>query len=223
MNPVPSGPSGQASGFRGDALRLLLLTVTLIADQVTKYAARAKYSLPDGEPDYFKVTQVLGEWLQFRLVYNSGAAFGMKPQSIVPFLQPTVFYAIFSTVAIVVLFIYYRKLARFETWAKAGVALILSGAFGNLIDRLMMHKVTDFIDVGLPGGPRWPTFNIADSCVCVGVALILAAPLFQRARAGEAADAEAATASVLPGPADGPGTPPGDVPKAPPSGSAGPA
>lgn len=224
MNPETSAPANRDPGTRGDVLRLLLLAVTLVADQVTKYMARAKYSLPDGEPDYFHVTQVIGEWLQFRLVYNSGAAFGMKPQSVVPFLEPTVFYAIFSTIAIVVLFIYYRKLARFETWAKAGVALILSGAFGNLIDRLMMHKVTDFIDVGLPGGPRWPTFNIADSCVCVGVALILAAPLFQRARAAEAEDAEAATASVLPGPAEGPapGTAAGDVPKTPPSGSAGP-
>lgn len=186
--------------LRGDAWRLLLVLVTLAADQVTKFVARAQYSLPDGTPDYFKVTQVAGEWLQFRLVYNSGAAFGMKPQSILPFLHPTVFFALFSTVAIGVLCYYYRKLAYEEGWQKTGVALILSGAFGNLIDRLMLHKVTDFIDVGLPGGLRWPTFNIADSCVCVGVGLILAAPLFMR-KAAVASDPGGAASRTGPGPA----------------------
>ena len=57
----------------------------------------------------------------------------------------------------------YWKLGRHDAWPKAGVALILSGAFGNLIDRLQLHKVTDFIDMGIPGYAwRWPTFNIAD-------------------------------------------------------------
>jgi signal peptidase II len=200
------------SSLRGDAWRLFLVLVTLVADQVTKYAARAHYSLPDGTPDYFKVTQVAGEWLQFRLVYNSGAAFGMKPQSVLPFLHPTLFFALFSTVAIGVLFYYYRKLSAVEGWQKTGVALILSGAFGNLIDRLMLHKVTDFIDVGLPGGARWPTFNIADSCVCVGVGLILAAPLFLR----KAAPAMTAAGSAPAVPPSG-GDPAPEVPTPPPS------
>lgn len=166
-----------AKARRGDLFRLGLILATLAFDQATKYLARLKYSLPDGDPDYFKVTHVIGEWFQFRLVYNAGAAFGMKPQSVLPFLHPTLFYSLFSAVAILVLFFYYRKLGANEAWQKSGVALILSGAFGNLIDRIQFHKVTDFIDVGLPNGLRWPTFNIADSCVCVGVALILAAPL----------------------------------------------
>jgi signal peptidase II len=171
---------------RGDIIRIALILATLGLDQVTKMWARANYSLPDGEPDYYKVTQVIGEWVQFRLVYNRGAAFGLRPQDILPFLHPTVFYLLFSSVAILVLFFYYRKLGRHEAWPRTGVALILSGAFGNLIDRLQLHKVTDFIDVGIPGYAwRWPTFNIADSCVCVGVGLILAAPLFARKHAAE--------------------------------------
>ncbi len=165
--------------------RPALLFLFLAVDQLTKWWARAAYSLPDGEPDYFKVTPILGEWLQIRLVYNSGAAFGMKPQEILPFLHPTLFYGLFTAAAIVMLFFYYRKLDSREGWAKTGVALILSGAIGNLIDRLLLHKVTDFIDVGLPGGPRWPTFNVADSCVCVGVGLILAAPLLMGRREGD--------------------------------------
>ena len=168
--------------FGGAMWRLSLLLVSLAADQYTKYLARANFGFPGGEPDYFKVKQILGEWLQFRLVYNSGAAFGMKPQQLLPFMNPTLFFALFSAVAIAVLVIYYRKLAESEYWQKTGVALILSGAVGNLIDRLKFGKVTDFIDVGIPGmAYRWPTFNIADSCVCVGVALILFAPMFSPA------------------------------------------
>ena len=74
----------------GDLGRLLLVVVALIADQVSKYMARKNFGLPGGEPDYFHIKQVLGEWVQFRLVYNTGAAFGLRPQSVLPFLNPTV-------------------------------------------------------------------------------------------------------------------------------------
>ena len=152
----------------------VLLAATLAVDQSTKHLARAHFGFPGGEPDYFKVKHVIGEWLQLRLIYNTGAAFGMKPQQFLPFLNPTVFYVLFSAAAIGFLAFLYRKLPREDHWQKAGITLILSGAFGNLIDRLQFQKVTDFIDVGIPGFPtRWPTFNIADSCVCVGVAMIL--------------------------------------------------
>jgi signal peptidase II len=167
-----TGPN--ASKIRSRLGLAALLAVTLAVDQWTKFLARANFGFPDGEPDYFKVKHVIGEWLQFRLIYNTGAAFGMKPQEFLPFLNPTVFYVLFSTAAIGFLLFLYRKLPREDLWQKSGITLILSGAFGNLIDRLKFQKVTDFIDVGLPGYPwRWPTFNIADSCVCVGVAMIL--------------------------------------------------
>jgi signal peptidase II len=187
MNMEQSTETTSNSPIKGDLLRMILLVITLVADQVTKYLARLHFGLPGGEPDYFKIKQVLGEWIQFRLVFNSGAAFGMKPQSIIPFLNPTLFYTIFSTVAIVALIYYYRHLRPQDLWQKAGLTLILSGAFGNLIDRLRFHKVTDFIDVGVPAWPtRWPTFNVADSCVCIGVGLIIIAPMFIKNRAPSA-------------------------------------
>jgi signal peptidase II len=164
--------------LRGNFFRLFLFATTLLADQLTKIWARHQFSLPSGEPDYFRSLQVVGEWVQFRLVYNLGAAFGMKPQGLLPFLHPTVFFGLFSLVAIGVLVAYYRRLGPDEAWLKSGVVLILSGAAGNLIDRIAMHKVTDFIDVGLPNfHPRWPTFNVADSCVCVGVGILLILPM----------------------------------------------
>ncbi len=152
----------------------VLLGVTLIIDQWTKHLSRVNFGFPDGEPDYFKVKHVIGEWLQFRLIYNTGAAFGMRPQEMIPWLNPTIFYVLFSAAAIGFLIFLYRRLPRGDMWQKSAITLILSGAFGNLIDRLRFEKVTDFIDVGIPGYHwRWPTFNIADSCVCVGVAMIL--------------------------------------------------
>jgi signal peptidase II len=159
-----------------------LLVITLALDQWTKFLARAHFGYPDGEPDYFKIKHVIGEWVQLRLIYNTGAAFGMNPQQLLPFLDPTLFYLLFSTVAIGFLLYLYRKLPREDASQKSGITLILSGAFGNLIDRIHIQKVTDFIDVGIPGYPwRWPTFNIADGCVCVGVAMILISSWITRA------------------------------------------
>jgi len=168
----------------------ILLFATLALDQWTKLLARVHFGLAGGEPDYFKIKHVLGEWIQFRLVYNAGAAFGMRPQQLIPGLNPTLFYALFSAVAIGFLAFLYRRIPRGDNWQKAGITLILSGAFGNLIDRLRFDKVTDFIDVGIPGYAwRWPTFNVADSCVCIGVAmLVLASRLPQGKPAGAPAD-----------------------------------
>ena len=167
MNPTPNK-------WMARAAMMVLLALTLAADQWTKLQARIHFGLPGGEPDYFKVKPILGEWLQFRLIYNTGAAFGMRPQHLFPWLNPTVFYLMFSTVAIVFLGYLYRRVPRGDNWQKAGIVLILSGAFGNLIDRMRFDRVTDFIDVGIPAYTwRWPTFNVADSCVCVGVAMLV--------------------------------------------------
>ncbi len=165
------------SSFRAHAALFLL---TLVADQITKWWARARFSLPNGEPDYGEHIAVLGDWFHLRLVYNHGAAFGLKPHEILPFLHPMSFYVVFSLIAIVLLSIYYRRLGPGERAGRLGIALILSGAVGNnLIDRLWMHKVTDLFDVGIPGFyPRWPVFNIADSAVCIGLALLVIPPFF---------------------------------------------
>lgn len=163
-----------------------VFTAALVLDQLTKAWARGRFSLPGGEPDYSDSIRVIGDWLQFRLVYNHGAAFGMKPHSLLPFLNPMFFYVAFSLVAIVLLSLYYRRLGREERAAKLGIALILAGAVGNnLIDRLFMQKVTDFIDAGIPGfAPRWPVFNVADSAVSIGLILLVFAPMFTRKAAG---------------------------------------
>lgn len=164
----------QPSRLTARLLLAMLLLSTLVVDQWTKQMARVHFGLADGEPDYFKIMPLIGEWLRLRLIYNTGAAFGMRPQELIPWLNPTLFYLMFSSVAIGFLVFLYRRVPRGDNWQKSGIVLILSGAFGNLIDRLRFAKVTDFIDVGVPGYAwRWPTFNIADSCVCVGVVILV--------------------------------------------------
>jgi signal peptidase II len=209
------------SSFRAHAAIFL---ITLGLDQITKWWARARFSLPDGEPDYNNYIAVLGDWFHLRLVYNHGAAFGLKPHAILPFLHPMMFYVIFAIAAIILLSIYYRKLGPSEPSARLGIALILSGAVGNnLIDRLAMHKVTDFLDVGIPGFyPRWPVFNIADSAVFIGLAFLIIPPFLTR-RPSESpvdettSDAEVVTPddSVRSGEAEAPESPHMNAPNAP--------
>lgn len=198
------------SSFRA---HVAIFLVTLAADQLTKWWARARFSLPNGEPDYYDYIAVLGDWFHLRLVYNPGAAFGLRPHEILPFLHPMSFYVAFSLIAIVLLSIYYRRLGPGEPSARLGISLILSGAVGNnLIDRLLMHKVTDMFDVGIPGfHPRWPVFNIADSAVCIGLALLIIPPFFAT-RQPDVTPADSGTPDTA---ATGPGYTPPDSERTP--------
>lgn len=112
--------------------------------------------------------QWLPEWLAWlspfaRLVhwYNSGAAFGI-------FQNGNLVFTILAFIVIGAI-IYYYPHAEAKDWTlKLAMGLQLGGAVGNLIDRLMMGKVTDFISVG-----NFPVFNIADASISVGVAVLL--------------------------------------------------
>jgi len=159
-------------------LHLLIILLGLALDQSAKIWAVKAFSSPSGEVNYQQTKKIVGDWVQFRLVYNRGAAFGLQPQKLFSFLHPTIFYGFISLIAITILFLFYRNIPPEEIGTQIGICLIVAGAFGNIIDRFRIHKVIDFIDVGIPQfQPRWPTFNVADSLVCVGVGCILILPL----------------------------------------------
>jgi signal peptidase II len=110
---------------------------------------------------------VIGEWVQFRLVYNQGAAFGLDlgPYSRWIFM-------VLAVVAVVLLFRLSRNSAVTDTLRHLACGLVAGGAAGNLVDRLRhAHGVVDFIDVGV-GSHRWPTFNLADMGVSCGAILL---------------------------------------------------
>jgi signal peptidase II len=155
-------------------------SVLLVLDFVTKrMAERSLLPIP--------AIQLLGDWLQLRLVYNLGAAFGfhLGPWSRWIFL-------IVAVVAIVLLYRLARSSPPRDWLRQVSCGLVAGGAAGNLVDRIRTAQgVVDFIDVGV-GTHRWPTFNVADIGVTCG-ALALAASLWlEDARRSRAVDAPSA-------------------------------
>lgn len=115
------------------------------------------------------LTVVEGFWY-WRYVENPGAAWGFlrdaDPSVRIPF-----FYAI-SVLAVVFIISFYRKLEEDKRLTMVALALVLGGAVGNFLDRLHLTYVIDFIDMFI-GSYHWPTYNIADSAISVGVGLLM--------------------------------------------------
>jgi signal peptidase II len=161
-----------ASGTERHARRLFwgLGAVVLAADVLTKFVAEAR--LPRHVP-----IEVLGQWIQLRLVYNEGAAFGLHLGD----YSRWIFFAL-AIVALVVLGSMVRATPAWDRVRLAALALVCGGATGNLVDRVRSAQgVVDFLDVGV-GAWRWPTFNVADSAITVG-AIALAISLWLEGRA----------------------------------------
>jgi len=122
---------------------------------------------------------VLGDWVQLRLVYNQGAAFGLD----VGANSRWVFFGL-AVIALAVLGSMVRSTRPGDRFRLLALALVCGGAAGNLIDRVRSGQgVVDFVDVGV-GAWRWPTFNVADSAITVG-AIALALSLWQEGRAAQ--------------------------------------
>lgn len=139
---------------------LVLFGVALLAiivDQVTKAYAAAHLDLYES----WVPVKALEPVFQFTLVHNTGAAFGMFKDGNV------VFSVIAVTVSGIIIF-YYRHIPPGMWLARVALGLQLAGALGNVIDRLRHGYVVDFFDV-----THWPVFNVADSCIVVGVGLLL--------------------------------------------------
>jgi signal peptidase II len=161
-----------------DARRLFwpLAIVWVVLDVLTKrWAERGLATAPPVE--------VLGDWLQLRLVYNQGAAFGLH---LGPYSR-----WIFLSVAVIAVVVISRR-AREADWnewlRQIASALVVGGATGNLLDRIRGSAgVVDFIDAGI-GASRFPTFNVADIGVsCGAVALAISFWLEDSRRSREAA------------------------------------
>jgi signal peptidase II len=155
-----------------------VIVFSIVADQLTKLWAVARFTNETGAPNH-DVINVLGEFVRFQLVFNKGAAFSSRPQDLLPFLSPTVFFVLISVIAAIVMGWFYKNIDKRDWMSRLGVVMILGGAVGNFIDRMRLQMVVDFIDCDLPDFimPRFPTFNVADSFVTVGVAIVILSPL----------------------------------------------
>ena len=114
------------------------------------------------------------------LVFNKGAAFSFLAGA--PGWQTPLFVAV-AVVAIVVVSVLLVR-SPGDSVMRAGLALILGGALGNLIDRLRYGQVVDFLDFHLSGW-HWPAFNVADSAITIGVLCLLWAVLWMDAAESE--------------------------------------
>jgi signal peptidase II len=144
-------------------LELWLPPAVVIVDQLTKAAVRATLPLHES------VTLVPG-LLDFTHVRNTGAAFGILNAADFPF--KTVLIALIATAALVGVGLYAASLAHHQLVARIGLALIIGGAAGNLLDRIAVGSVVDFVDVYWHTYHFW-AFNVADSAITVGVAIMM--------------------------------------------------
>lgn len=140
---------------------LWLSAVVIMLDQATKYLAGSllDYGVPVPVLPFFNLT----------LVHNPGAAFSFLAGA--SGWQRWFFIGIALVVSVFIVG-WVKRLSPRENWLAAALALILGGAIGNVIDRVMYGYVVDFIDLYY-GAWHWPAFNIADSAITVGVAIML--------------------------------------------------
>jgi signal peptidase II len=150
-------------------LLLVISAVSLVIDQMTKVFI-------DRVMDLHQSIPVVEGLFSITYVRNPGAAFGFLANT--SFRLP--FFIFISIVAVVVIVIAYYKLRRDQKLAQISLAMILSGAVGNLIDRVRLGEVIDFLDVYWKSY-HWPAFNVADSAICVGV-FLLAIDMFREER-----------------------------------------
>jgi signal peptidase II len=135
----------------------------VVLDQITKALVRSAFALHDG-------TTVIPGFFDLTRVHNAGAAFGVMNTMDFPF--KTSILALIATAALAGLTMYAAMLPAGQRLARYGLALIVGGAAGNLIDRVRFGFVVDFVDLYWRDWHFW-AFNVADAAISVGVALMI--------------------------------------------------
>jgi signal peptidase II len=144
-------------------LELWLPILIVVCDQLTKLAIRARL------PEHASITVIPG-FMDLTHVRNTGAAFGIL--NAVDFPLKTAVIAMIATAALIGVGFYAARLPYHQIVARTGLSLIIGGAAGNLIDRVVAGSVVDFVDVYWRTHHFW-AFNVADSAISVGVAMMI--------------------------------------------------
>ncbi|MBD9400003.1 MULTISPECIES: signal peptidase II [unclassified Pseudomonas] len=145
-----------------------LSVVVFVIDQITKFWF-------DNNLQMWERITVIPNVLDWTLAYNTGAAFSFLAGA--SGWQRWLF-TLIAVVVSVVLVVWMKRLKADETWLAVGLALVLGGALGNLVDRVIFGHVVDFILVHWQSSWYFPAFNIADSAITVG-AVLLALDMFK--------------------------------------------
>jgi signal peptidase II len=142
----------------------VIAAVVVIVDRITKIVVERRFGVPYGP------RQLLDHVLFLTVTRNRGAAFGL-------FQNFTVGFLLISALVLVGILIYYWRLPAGDWSARLGLALVFGGAIANAYDRGVKGSVVDFIQV-----PHWPIFNVADSAISVGVAVLLLGTIWRSGR-----------------------------------------
>ncbi len=145
--PAPAAPWLRRALFVGAAL------VVLALDQTTKALVRTFMDRGDAWPDGWPV--------RLHHVTNTGAAFGILKDQ-------TGFLIVTTVIGVAAIYLYYRHPPFDHLVGSVAIGMMLGGAIGNLVDRVRLGEVTDFIDL-----PSWPSFNVADSSITIGIVVLL--------------------------------------------------
>ena len=179
---------------------LAVAVAVFIGDQVSKwmavealtdafantadFAGRLWAFLRQKHPTETGVVTVLDDFWHFRYVENPGAAWGLLSRSGEAFRTP--FFLVVSLAAMIFIIAYFRRTTASQRWLRLALALVFGGAVGNFFDRARFGYVIDFIDWHWYDVATWPTFNVADSAISIGVALLLLDMFLQKEQRGNA-------------------------------------
>lgn len=148
----------------------IVVSCVVVIDQITK--ALILVNLPLGD-----FITIIPGFFNLNHVHNPGGAFGLLAHVGEPWRSMLFFGA--GLMALVLLLYFYHKTPRSFLFLRCGLSFIFGGAIGNLIDRIRFGEVVDFLDFYL-AGHHYPTFNIADSAVSVGVAIFVFHIVFKK-------------------------------------------
>ena len=165
-------------------LKILIIPgIVLFVDQITKFIVKKTFVLGES-------VEIIGNTVCLTYIENTGMAFGIK-------IGYTTFFTILSIFLTIFIFYYLHKIKEKNLIYRFPFSLILGGALGNLIDRIVYRKVIDFIDVDIPNISiasfdlflfrtpeielfRWPIFNVADIAITIGIIFLLGLFYFKK-------------------------------------------
>jgi signal peptidase II len=157
--------------FKNKYIKLAVIAGGVVLfDQLTK--ALVLHTIPVNT-----TVPIIGGFFNLTHIYNPGGAFGLMA-NLSATLRAIIFLFI-SSLAVAVIFYFYKKTPTHFTLLATAFALIFGGAIGNLIDRIRLGMVIDFLDFYL-GNWHWPAFNVADSAISIGIGIFLYHIVFKK-------------------------------------------
>jgi signal peptidase II len=183
MTPLPDHPPSEPVRPASITFLTVVTVVSLAADLVSKYFAKSRLQGLDPKTHSMHRFEVWKDHFDFIFAQNPGGAWSFLRGLPDNLRRP--FFLVVSAAAIVFIVSIYRRIGDDQRAMKWGLPLALGGAMGNLVDRIRYGWVVDFVDFYVKRGGRehhWPTFNVADIAIVVGVGLMAIDMLWIRGR-----------------------------------------